>query len=129
MKQLEKLIGPALEAVEKHLTKERKDAVAKEYDGYAASFGAALRTSGLLPTLAFYSDYHKEKNKPRRNHLLQALYEVVKLTNEKVALSNASRLLEVAVQLSASEQKQLERDLLNASIAVKLALRNFEPLD
>ena len=123
MKNLEKLIGPALKAVETHLSKDGKS-VEKEYDGYAASFGAALRTSGLLPTLAFYSDYHKEKNKPRRNHFLKALYHVVKLTNEEAAKSGEEKLLEAAV--NSKNRKVLERDLLDASIAVKLALRNFE---
>lgn len=126
MKNLEELIGPALEAVEKHLSKDGKS-VEKEYDGYAASFGASLRTSGLLPTLAFYSDYHKEKNKPRRNHLLKALFHVVKLKNEEAAKSGEDKLLEAAVR--SQKPKELERDLLDASIAVKLALRNFEQKD
>jgi len=127
MKHLEKLIGPALEAVEQYLAdKDNIKKVAKEYDGYAASFGASMRTSGLLPTLAFYSDYHKDKNKPRRNHLLLALFHVVKQLNEAAAKSAEDKLLETAVRLNDKERKKLERDLLNASIAIKLALRNFE---
>lgn len=124
MKELEELIGPALEAVETHLSKDKKS-VAKEYDGYIASFGASIRTAGLLPTLAFYSDYHKEGggSSPRRNHVLKALYHIVKIRNKEAEKSAEDKLLKAAVE--SKDLKQLEKDLLEASVALKLALRNF----
>jgi CRISPR/Cas system CMR-associated protein Cmr5 small subunit len=143
-KKVEKYVPAALEAVRKVLAK--RDATNKptskvyeEYDGYAASFGASVVTSGLLPTLSFYTDVHKDdKNKkgkllPRRYRILQALAHILQkhehqFEEEDTPASNDTEPLtrKTAVLDFAIGNPSLKKDILAASIALKLALRNFE---
>lgn len=128
MKKLEMLIPAALEAVSAHLeTKKKSNKVPKEYFGYAAQLGASIRTAGLLPALAFYTDKHKDKkdNEPQRLKLLKAIIQIL---NENHNLQIGDGLLEYAVEHK-DDQQQLKQKILDASVALKLALRNFEKVE
>ena len=137
-------IASALAAVEKYLAvKESKDTVPKEYDGYAASFTASVVTSGLLPTLSFFTDIHKsDKDKePRRYRITQALMHILhpiegegKHEKNKLLLyavgrlygdgsENAGRRLD---NMDEAKLPVLQREIIDAAIALKLALRNFK---
>ena len=146
MKKIEPLIGPALRAVENCLAAAsniggKKDIVAKEYDEYVASFGASLRTAGLLPTLAFYTDIHKEDKpgKPRRWHVLKTLFQIIEpespwknhkngLLRHAFSLAYGRDVMEDTQTINSDllPNRELERTLTEASIALKLVLRNFK---
>lgn len=139
----------ALKAVEKYLAKppaegkERPDTVSKEYDGYAASFTAAITTSGLLPTLAFYTDIHKSKPAKEAEEVLrykttQALMYILHPSESRVAKN--ALLMHVMEELygpvvndpekllgaiNMSKLPALQKKIMDAAIALKLALRNF----
>ncbi len=146
-KEITKLMFKAEEAVEKFLTKTKPNAkgdeaghkdedpvVHKEYKGYVASLGAALRTSGLIPTLAFYSAEKSEKentNTAQRYKLLQAIaYCLFKEENpdrtflineisQKIYCPNSD-------EINRKKLKKWEKRITEASIAIKLAMRNFK---
>lgn len=122
-----------------------------EYDGYAASLGASVATAGLLPTLAFYTDIHKiKKDAPqqvRRYKILQALLYVLqpqaagaapyaenemlfwtleKLYGPPVQVRNPGVTLPPLAAGQTARLSALEKDILAAATALKLALRNFK---
>lgn len=138
-KEIEKLIPNALTAVSTFLLKEGSSMVQKEYSGYAASLGAALRTSGLVASITFYTDVKRSSGNARRYKLLQAIaytlgHEVgenKRFLQEKVLadLYEQKDLKDTSTQLKPPKKapkKQWEKDIAHASIALKLAMRNFE---
>lgn len=128
--EVEKLLPLALEAVRNRLSHtDDKKSVFKEYNGYAASLGAALLTSGVKPSIAFYTDIHRnKKNKskkeaPYRYHLLWAVADILKVGyGHQIDDTNTGLLHWV---MDKNETKEIKSNLLNATIALKLALRSF----
>jgi len=137
MKNIEKLLPAAMNVATDNLARTDRKSVSKEYDGYVASFAPSLITAGLLPTLSFYSDRHKisddkndadrEKREPRRIHVLNALLDILKKVN---LIGATDDLLDHALAHKdhAHSQRQLRKSLTDASIALKLALRNFKQI-
>ena len=152
-KEIEELIPNAIEATQKFLMTEDSK-VQKEYDGYAASLGAAIRTSGLIPALTFYTDVKRKDGDARRYKLLQA---VAYCLDKKVDTQNDEHkrflLREVIIDLYQGDvfnrqltgrgrderlpnintvadfdkkKKCWTKKITHASIALKLAMRNFE---
>ena len=121
MKSYEKYINQELlNSIKKHIVKDNK--VAKEYKGYISSMGASIIQSGLIPTLAFYSEKKSSGNENSdadRTKILEIIQEILK---------KDKTLFELAIDLKTDSQKlrKLQRDILNVSIALKLALRTFE---
>lgn len=131
-KDVEKYIAPALTAVRENLVFPiGSGKVYEEYDGYAASFGAAIVTSGLKPALAFYTDVHKdEKDKTgkdiaRRWRILNALADILEKIEGWKFNNKNTRLLDYVIDNEVNE-RNIKPKILAASIALKLALRNFE---
>lgn len=153
-KKINEEIPKAFKAIALFLSNEAGEqpkTVPKEYDGYAASFTASIVTAGLLPTLAFYTDIHKmdrEENKERvavrRYKLTQALQYILDDSSTEVA-GNAllMRVLtavygetvnnpEIEIDFSTADQNQeraLKKEIMDAAIALKLALRNFQQIE
>lgn len=128
-REVEKLLPRALKAVNEYLLND-KGIVFKEYDGYAANLGAAIRMSGLLPALSFFTDVHKMKNnktKPWRNRLLVAVLYVLGKDIPKGHPANGRKLLELVVADQSDDEKQRDwkKNITEASVALKLALRTF----
>lgn len=137
-KDVEKYIAQAVEAVRTHLTTpEDNKKIPDVYDGYAAALGASIVTSGLKPALAFYSDQGKEskngatddknKDKVKRHKILEAIVSI--LTDEPlfegVGTGEGALLDFVVAEKNAQQQRQMKDKILAATIALKLALRNF----
>ena len=133
----------ALKAVEAMLTNGKLE---KEYDGYVSSLGASIINSGLLPTLSFYTDVHKNTSEVRRFKLLKAVFAVMNPTAAKAAGSDNKGLLNYVLAkvygegfkqapagtLGEGDTKELTKQknrLLEAAVAVKLAMRNFKHSD
>lgn len=133
-KQVERYIPAALEAVRAQLTcDEAKTRVFEEYDGYAASFGASVVTAGLLPTVSFYTNVHKkekkpedELKKPRRYKMLLALAEVLRKNGRSEIGTDETALLDFINREQNRADRVIKSEILAASIALKLALRNFQ---
>ena len=135
-KQIEKYIPAALESVREIIQVDRngnKTIVYEEYDGYAASFGASVVTAGLLPTVSFYTNVHKkekkeadEVKKPRRYKMLMALSYILRQNGHKTIGANDTALLDYVNTDENRSNKALKSEILSASIALKLALRNFK---
>jgi len=122
-KKVNELIPKALDAI---TASGMVDAgkVDKEYKGYISSMGASIIQSGLLATLAFYSNEQSGSVDKRRN-LLKAIVKTLlgvnsnnKLLNYVLAGSNNGR--------NKTEIDKFEKQISEALIALKLALRTFK---
>ena len=126
MRTVEKLIPWAIEAVSesKMEDEKKKGVVNKAYKGYISSLGAGIIQSGLLPTLAMYKgneDSDKKKANPGR--LLKAIFYVIKEHHKPVEIQGDD-LFKYA--LDAEDQEKVKKEILDASIAIKLAIRTFK---
>ena len=132
MKQVEKFIPSAVQLIKDHLTADiGKLFVPDVYKGYVASMGASIILSGLIPTLAFYNNEGENSGseQPRRPllNILQAL--LLHRYDDLERRSLFDYALTLQAQNNRAELRQLRRDVINASIAVKLALRSFQMKD
>lgn len=111
-KNIEKLIPDAIKLLQ-NFPKE------KVYQGYLASFGPTVITSGLLQAVAFYSGDDK------KNKVIELMFKLVK----EDLKTNKSTLLEVLVDGENYRNYALKNKILEASVACKLAIRTFELKD
>lgn len=124
--KIEKYIPDAINAVKAELYKDGK--VKSEYNGYISSLASGLVQSGLLPTLAFYTNLNARSLEPRRL-LLQAIYKT--LYKEKLSEElKGDELLKAAIKVEDQPLPsfQLKEEIKNAAVAIKLAIRTF-PLE
>ena len=141
MKRVEKLIPYAMDAIDMHLKIKEGDIKGDEnssgteikigqvneaYNGYIASYAAAIIQSGLLAATAMFSDEKKaDRTKGDKPFLMKTIYEVIKKTKEPAPAE--SRFFDyVHKAVTSGNSYLLKREILDASIAIKLALRTFE---
>ncbi len=119
-RDVDKLVAPAIKAAEKHLAK--NGIIASQYNGYISSFGAAVIQSGLLPAVAFNENKsaNSEQDRPK---LMKAILEIVK----GEAVGENDKLINYVIDSKDSDKEILtKRRVLNAAIALKLAIRTFD---
>lgn len=130
-KRLKNYIPIAIQAIASVLTVEeegvRTNKVDERYDGYAASLGPAIITSGIPPAIAFYTDlYRGGEGNVRRFHVLKIITTVLESDGVVIANSNDDNALLNHVLVPANiSNNGFKEKLLDAVVAVKLALRNF----
>lgn len=115
-------------------TKDEKTFVPKVYKGYISSMGASIIQSGIVPTLAFYSDGSREEGKSGSEAAKKPVLDVLTLmlrTKDRYSDLEAGKLFEYALNIKANKSRLrlLQKDIVNASIALKLALRTFDLKD
>jgi len=132
--QFKKLLPAALTAIQDEF--KGKKVIGREYQAYISSMGATIQQMGLLPTLAIYADTESGAAGDRTKllRILQAvlasdecgLEPTIKsaLSDEKYA--NGKLFQVSAEELDKSQRRQLKRHLLDAAVAVKLAIRTFK---
>lgn len=123
MRAVEKLIPYAIKAVSDSQM-EVNGVINKAYKGYISSFGAGIIQSGLLPTLAMYKGNEgSDKKKADTSNLLKAVFNVIKESRKSETIPG-NDLFNYA--LNAEDQQKVKQEILNASIAIKLAIRTFK---
>jgi CRISPR-associated protein Cmr5 len=145
MNKIESLLPSALAAVENYIAADDQLSVPKQFKGYISSFGASVIQSGLMPTLAFYSDAKKAKGD--RSMLIPALIFIlfknkrfdVDIELEKTIREVANKekelpkvihqLFDWLLKPNGKNPEKLRKELMDASIALKLALRTFREDD
>jgi CRISPR-associated protein Cmr5 len=146
MNKIEKLLPSALDAATKYITTDDDHlSVPKQFKGYISSFGASVIQSGLMPTLAFYGDAGKAKGD--RSMLIPALIFILiekerfpenkelkswidKIKEEPKELPNLiQHLFGWLMNTDKENHDKLRKELMDASIALKLALRTFREVD
>jgi CRISPR-associated protein Cmr5 len=107
-RKIEAYIPRAIEAIEQ-LAIANNGEVAKQFNGYIASFGASVRQAGLLATVLFYGNANSNTEKER----------------EKVV-----KAIEMMIGHDIVNHNQVEKStrvkVEDAAIALKLAIRTYK---
>lgn len=88
------------------------------FSGYIASFGAAIIQSGLIPAVIFFED-PSANSEENRTLLIDAIVNYLDL---EIPTTLSSYLL----TLNNDDLFEMEDAIIEASIAIKLALRTFK---
>lgn len=126
------LIPKAMEAIQEVGLADNNGVVAKEFEGYIASFGSNINQSGLLPTLLFFKN---DSGKSQNSSLwLNAIYYV--LTNGE----KQNGLIAYVIEKTKKQEQQnytltdldidkvdvIESEILAIVAALKMAVRTFK---
>lgn len=126
-KQVNELLPFAQEVLAEHFGKEVSEEdrnknnikIPKEFRGYISTFGAAISTGSLVAAVAFISgdsNNTKGKREDLPGLILQVLVEGKEI--------QADTLFDYVT--SAEEDRSIKENVLNATIALKLAMNLFE---
>lgn len=152
--KINKAIPRALESIQLYLSNDQgtqSQTVPKEYDGYIASFTASVVTAGLLPTLAFFTDIHKMENDEAKEQRAVRRYKITQAL-QYILVDNSNQIEENALLMGTLQEiydgdvndpktdldfntrnqrreRDLEKQIMEAAIALKLAIRNFIPVE
>jgi hypothetical protein len=120
MKRIEKYIPLAINVVDDLILKEQ-NIVAPEWDNCVANFGAAIRQMGLLTAVTAFSQ-ESDRSKVSKKALMHYLLRIIKVADGKMCDINDD-LMRIVQQRP--HDKLLKRQITDAAIAMKLALRLF----
>jgi CRISPR-associated protein Cmr5 len=136
MRHIDHLIPIAVKAIEDNRIPEGDQLVVpNEYKGYIDTFGASIVQNGLIPAVVFFEysssgDPDKADVGDNRKKLLGAVLQVIKQRgsgDSSSAVRRDSLYLYITTALESKEKdlKALRREVTDAALAVKLALRTF----
>ena len=95
----------------------------KTFRGQISTFGAAVSMGSLHAAIAFFSNNGGAN--VERSKLMQAILEVLK--KRKPEMNRCQNLYEYAVQAKGrNEEEERKEEILNAAIALKLAMNLYE---
>lgn len=128
MNKIDNLIAPSIEFIqstEKRKSKEdsffkENGKVAKEYKGYISSFGTAVLQSGLKVAVALFSD-SSSGGEQSKLPIMNGVLDLLMLSDEDKKKYNT--LMEYVID---HHHNGIRTKVLDATIALKLALRTFE---
>ena len=107
-RKIEAYIPKAIEAIEQ-LDIAKDGEVAKQFNGYIASFGASVRQAGLLATVLFYDNANSNAEKERE----KVVKAIKMMIGHEIVHHN---------QVKKSTRVKVE----DAAIALKLAIRTYK---
>jgi len=111
-------IAIAYEAIIENKIVDGQGQVQKTFRGQITSFGASIIMGSLLPAIAFF--YDSEKSTVDRKKVLDAVYYILQARQKIV--QDEKNLFEYAKK----HQEESKEEILNASIALKLAINLFK---
>lgn len=124
MKNQQQLLSHALEAMQNHPA--FRSSVKRETVGYIAAFGPTVLRMGLLPTLAVYQ-FNTET--PGRKKVMECLRDILLHPDayfpDPDGINTHADLYHYADSLGADQLAELRRRLLDASVALKIAVRSL----
>ncbi|MEM4260566.1 MAG: type III-B CRISPR module-associated protein Cmr5 [Candidatus Woesearchaeota archaeon] len=122
-KQIEEMIPRAIDVANKIIA--NKDGkISNQFNGYISSFGAAVITSGLIPAVAFFTA-EKSRAEEEREKIPIALYYIALKKSEQPNCDNSKILLNELLK-NKSNIESFKNKIIDASIALKLAIRTFK---
>lgn len=98
----------------------------KAYKGYISSLAASIVQSGLIPALSIYEGDNEEGSSSAENNRAFLIYAIVLTLFSKNKLHSNDHLLSDYV-IGRKDTSSLLRDINQALIALKLAIRIYKP--
>jgi len=127
MNAIEEMITIALDKISKNFIEKKvfnnQGEIPREYKSYISAFGAASMQSGIMVALAFYHSEGEAGKK--RKIVMDVVYEVLQEKYPEYKVGNHENLFKY-VKAKSNEIDKISKQLMNAAIAVKLALRTFK---
>jgi hypothetical protein len=120
MKRIEKYIPIAINVVEDLILHEQ-NTVAPEWDNCVCNFGAAMRQMGMITAVTAFS-HDSDRSEVSKKALMHYLLRIILTAEGKVCQTNQELL---PIVLNQPPNKMLQRQITDAAIAMKLALRLF----
>lgn len=120
MKQIERYIPIAIDLIDDFILKDT-NVVAPEWDNCVSNFGAAMRQMGMLTAVTAFSN-DSERSKVSKRALMHCLLRIMLL--EKGSVLPAEQDLLTVVRDNPND-KIVQKQIIDATIAMKLALRLF----
>jgi len=108
-RSVEQYIPKAIRAIEELEIVNGNGEVAKQFNGYIASFGASVRQAGLLATVLFYGNANSSAEKER-----EKVVKAIELMIGHDIINNNS------------VEKSTRAKVEDAAIALKLAIRTYK---
>ena len=106
-------------AVEKLNTLGKDGKIDKVYQGYLASFGPTVISSGLLRSVMFYSGDEK------KNKVIKIMYDLIRNDIE----TDKTTMKDMLNENNNYKNYRIKNRILEANIACKLSIRTFELKD
>lgn len=107
-------------AIEKLANLPKKDGgIEKVYQGYLASFGPTVISSGLLQTVMFYS------GDDSKNKVIEIMYDLIK----DYIKTDKNTMQDMLNENNNYKNYSIKNKILEANIACKLSIRTFELKD
>lgn len=106
---VEQYIPEAIKAIEELKIVNGNDEVAKQFNGYIASFGASVRQAGLLATVLFYGNANSSAEKER-----EKVVKAIEIMIGHDIINNNS------------VEKSTRAKVEDAAVALKLAIRTYK---
>jgi len=125
MRRFEKYLDRAIKVAERLATSESK--IDEKMKADISSFGTAILHNGLLPAIALFSDSSTDSGK-RRVKLLNSIYYLLQPERQipESIENHVPYLLNTALALGDAQHEKLRSDIMDAAMAMKLAIRTFE---
>lgn len=124
MKLNDALIRTAIQAIEQEKIAENGE-YSSQYNGYIASFGAAIIQSGLLPAVIFFEN-SSANSEQDRTRVIKALVYILK---HYYKLEHVSNPLRTYLLQEDHNTSGILKNVNHAAAALKLALRTFKKKD
>lgn len=118
-KRIDNYLPDAIKIISEIKIADKNGLVKNEFNGYFSSFGASIIQSGLKPTLAFFSNENSDTAKQKAK-IPKAIYKLV--INRNIEPEANALLMYI---INENNEKELLPKILDASIALKLALRTY----
>ena len=100
--------------------------VNKSYRGQISTLGAAITMGSVKSAICFFSEKANNNSDVDRSKLLDAIYYVLRNSEDtKEKYKNVENLKSYVLN-SDSDKEALKEDIVNAAIAIKLAMNLFE---
>lgn len=132
--RINELIPKAIIAIKDAEIADNNNCIQKEFKGYVSSIGASIIQAGLLPTLAFYQNDSGKKAKSSR--ILKCILKIIASNqNNTLLISYVIDGCKLQAQnsnniklgdLDKEKLSLMEEDIMDAVIAIKLALRTYK---
>ncbi len=119
--RIEKLLPIAHEVLKTNETIVKDGNIEKALRGQISSFGAAILTGTLSSAVAFFSD--RGRAKTPREVLVEVIFEILK--RGEMLLEKDKNAKDMKELVFASKDPELQEKIIDASVAVKLAMNFF----
>lgn len=119
MNRVEKLIPIAIEAARLRLA-DTNGVIKKVYNGYISAFGATVIQAGVLPAVANL-EKETDRTKGSRRLIADALLYILRNIGYTIIEEDLTR-----TSINYQNFSSFKKDLLDATTALKLAVRTFK---